>query len=135
MAVEPGHAGSGFVPATLDRLAERALLGVDGSVDVERARDCIQHGVNWLVSGSSLCAARDPAQWLRAGLRDDAISATENAAIGVSDYARLCAKRPGATKPAQTSLCRSAPELGRLQNLLPRCMVAKPIQGPRQRRQ
>ena len=79
MAVEPGHAGTGFLPATLDRLdklAGRALLGVDGSVDAYRARDCRRHGATWLVSGSSLCAAPDPAQWLRDALRDDEIAAS-----------------------------------------------------------
>ena len=79
MAVEPGHAGSGFLPATLDRLdglAGRALLGVDGSVDADCARECRAHGATWLVSGSSLCAAPDPAQWLRDALRDEDMAAS-----------------------------------------------------------
>jgi hypothetical protein len=42
-------------------------------------------------------------------------SCAGNTAIGLSDYVRLCAKRPGATKPAQTTLCRNALELDRLQ--------------------
>ena len=73
MAVEPGHAGSGFLPATLDtldQLAGRPLLGVDGSVDAGRGRACRRHGATWLVSGASLCGARDSAQWLRDALRD-----------------------------------------------------------------
>lgn len=67
MSVVPGRAGSGFLPATydrLDRLAGRTLLGVDGSVDLERGRRCVRHGATWLVSGTALTAVDDPAVWI-----------------------------------------------------------------------
>ncbi|WP_129336336.1 hypothetical protein [Cellulomonas endophytica] len=67
MSVVPGQAGSGFLPTTYDRLdalAGRPLLGVDGSVDLERGARCHAHGATWLVSGTSLCGCPDPARWL-----------------------------------------------------------------------
>ncbi|MCB2176933.1 MAG: hypothetical protein KQH57_14065 [Actinomycetales bacterium] len=67
MSVVPGRAGSGFLPATYDRLAHlagRTLLGVDGSVDLERGHRCVRHGATWLVSGTALTAAGDPADWI-----------------------------------------------------------------------
>lgn len=88
MAITPGQAGSRFSPATLDRLTalsgrpasavpraaaaaghptgrpHRRLLGVDGGVDLARAHDCARHGATWVVSGTALCAAPDPAGWL-----------------------------------------------------------------------
>lgn len=84
MAITPGQAGSRFSPATLDRLTAlsgrpassataggrpyRRQLGVDGGVDLAHAHDCARHGATWVVSGTALCSAPDPAAWLaRAG--------------------------------------------------------------------
>lgn len=73
MAIVPGQAGSTFLPATtarLDALAGRtggpdgAGLGVDGGVTLAHARRCARHGATWVVSGSALCGAPDPAAWL-----------------------------------------------------------------------
>jgi ribulose-phosphate 3-epimerase len=68
MAITPGQAGSTFLPGTparLDALAGRhAGLGVDGGVTLDHARECARHGATWVVSGSALCTAPDPAAWL-----------------------------------------------------------------------
>ncbi|KAE8765944.1 hypothetical protein [Georgenia thermotolerans] len=67
MSVPPGGAGSVFAPATLDRVAGlrgRKLLGVDGGVTRELAGRCAEHGATWLVSGTDLCGAANPAHWL-----------------------------------------------------------------------
>ena len=67
MSVEPGRAAEPFAPETyqrLDRLSGRRLLGVDGSVDLERGLACVRHRATWLVSGSALTAADDPHRWI-----------------------------------------------------------------------
>ncbi|MCV2395119.1 hypothetical protein OEB99_12450 [Actinotalea sp. M2MS4P-6] len=69
MSVVPGQAGSGFVPGTYARLVGlggRDLLGVDGSVDLERGLECARHGATWLVSGTAMSAAADPHAWIAA---------------------------------------------------------------------
>lgn len=69
MSIVPGRAGSTFLPSTyerLDRFRGRPLLGVDGSVDLERGHRCIRHGATWLVSGTALSAADDPCGWISA---------------------------------------------------------------------
>lgn len=69
MSIQPGQAGATFRPGTLARLqalADRDDLGVDGGVDLPRARDCATHGATWLVSGTALCAAHDLTPWLPA---------------------------------------------------------------------
>ncbi|MEE6288509.1 hypothetical protein V2J52_12665 [Georgenia sp. MJ173] len=67
MAVEPGQAGSTFRSGTLARLRAlrgRELLGVDGSVNEERARACVANGATWVISGTDLCTSHDPAAWI-----------------------------------------------------------------------
>lgn len=70
MSVRPGHAGSGFDPAAIGLVREaralgHGLIGVDGSVTAELGRELAAAGAGWLVSGTSLTAAADPAAWLR----------------------------------------------------------------------
>ncbi|MCH1883929.1 hypothetical protein [Agrococcus sp. ARC_14] len=69
MSVRPGHAGSGFDADALDvvRAASTAgheLVGVDGSVTPEIGRTLIAAGATWLVSGTSITAAADAAEWI-----------------------------------------------------------------------
>ena len=71
MTVEPGFGGQKFMPSALDKLrwlkAEREarglsyLLEVDGGINTETGPLCIAAGVDWLVAGSSLFHAMDPA--------------------------------------------------------------------------
>lgn len=71
MSVEPGFGGQKFIPTTPARIAaiaaERArrncttLIEVDGGVNTETAPACIEAGADWLVAGSALFRADDPA--------------------------------------------------------------------------
>ena len=71
MTVEPGFGGQKFLPTTPTRIAairaERARLGcntlieVDGGINTETGPLCIAAGADWLVAGSSLFHAMDPA--------------------------------------------------------------------------
>ena len=69
MTVNPGWGGQAFIPETLDKVrALRAVLGdgtvieVDGGVDVDTARTCVEAGATWLVAGSAVFGAEDPAR-------------------------------------------------------------------------
>lgn len=67
MTVAPGNAGSLFLESRLselDRYRHHTLRGVDGSVDLRRSRAAIAEGANWVVSGTALTHAQDPARWL-----------------------------------------------------------------------
>ena len=71
MSVEPGFGGQKFIPTTTTRIAaicaERTrrgcetLIEVDGGINTETGPLCIAAGVDWLVAGSSLFHAMDPA--------------------------------------------------------------------------
>ena len=71
MSVEPGFGGQKFIPTTPTRIAaicaERTrrgcdtLIEVDGGINTETGPLCIAAGVDWLVAGSSLVHAMDPA--------------------------------------------------------------------------
>ena len=75
MTVEPGFGGQSFLlsaPARIaalraecDRRGCDTLLEVDGGVNTETAPLCIEAGVDWLVAGSSLFHAADPAAVLQ----------------------------------------------------------------------
>lgn len=75
MSVEPGFGGQKFLPAAVNRLAaldaERkrrgctTLLEVDGGINAETGPLCVQAGADWLVAGSSLFHAEDPAAMVR----------------------------------------------------------------------
>lgn len=71
MTVEPGFGGQKFIPTTPTRIAaicaERTrrgcdtLIEVDGGINTETGPLCIAAGADWLVAGSSLFHAMDPA--------------------------------------------------------------------------
>jgi len=71
MTVEPGFGGQKFISAMLPKISElrRAIdsrglnceLEVDGGIDLETARLCIEAGANVLVSGSEIFSAHDRA--------------------------------------------------------------------------
>ena len=71
MSVEPGFGGQKFIPTTPTRIAaicaERTrrgcdtLIEVDGGINTETGPLCIAAGADWLVAGSSLFHAMDPA--------------------------------------------------------------------------
>ena len=71
MSVEPGFGGQKFMPSALEKLdalrTERdrrglhTLLEVDGGVNTETGPRCAAAGADWLVTGSVLFKAKDPA--------------------------------------------------------------------------
>ena len=71
MGVEPGFGGQKFIPTTPTRIAaicaERTrrscdtLIEVAGGINTETGPLCIAAGADWLVAGSSLFHAMDPA--------------------------------------------------------------------------
>jgi ribulose-phosphate 3-epimerase len=72
MTVNPGWGGQAFIPASLDKIRRlRALVGpdveleVDGGIDLETAGPCAEAGATLFVAGTSIFAAREPAQALR----------------------------------------------------------------------
>ena len=75
MTVNPGVGGQKLIPATIEQTAQAAEmirrsgrdieLEVDGGVNTETAPLCIEAGVDWLVAGSSLFHAADPAAVLQ----------------------------------------------------------------------
>ena len=76
MSVEPGFGGQKFIPATPERIAAiraecvrrgcQTLIEVDGGINTETGPLCAAAGVDWLVAGSSLFHAADPAAVVRA---------------------------------------------------------------------
>jgi len=69
MTVNPGWGGQKFIPEMLDKvrtlrstLGDRAVIEVDGGVDAETARTCVQAGATWLVAGSAVFGAEEPAR-------------------------------------------------------------------------
>jgi len=68
MTVNPGWGGQAFIPETLEKvrtlraaLGPHALIEVDGGVDVDTARRCVEAGATWLVAGSAIFGSADPA--------------------------------------------------------------------------
>ena len=68
MSVNPGWGGQEFIPASLDKLArmraalpDHVTLEVDGGVHDATAKPVAQAGANWLVTGSAVFGAADPA--------------------------------------------------------------------------
>ena len=70
MSVNPGYGGQKFIPESLDKIAElrqmidqRGLtteIEVDGGVNPETAKLCIDAGATVLVAGSAVFLAKDP---------------------------------------------------------------------------
>ena len=75
MSVNPGCGGQQFIPEALGKIAElRQMIDerhlateieVDGGVNPETAKRCIEAGATVLVAGSSVFLAEDPADMIR----------------------------------------------------------------------
>jgi ribulose-phosphate 3-epimerase len=75
MSVEPGFGGQSFTPRVLDKvrglrveLEDRGLevpIEIDGGVGPANAADCRDAGATWLVAGSAIFGADDPAAAIR----------------------------------------------------------------------
>ncbi len=76
MSVNPGYGGQKFIPYVLDKVRalrqwrERLGLGfaieIDGGVTVDNVGMVAEAGVDWVVAGTSVLGASDPAQALAA---------------------------------------------------------------------
>jgi ribulose-phosphate 3-epimerase len=69
MTVNPGWGGQEFIAEALGKvralratLPTETIIEVDGGVDVETARTCVEAGATWLVAGSAIFGSEDPAQ-------------------------------------------------------------------------
>lgn len=75
MGVHPGFGGQKFISETpgkiralrleLDRIGSSALLEVDGGINADTARLCIESGANVLVAGNYVFSTPDPAVAIR----------------------------------------------------------------------
>ena len=75
MSVNPGYGGQKFIPESLEKITElrhmidaRGLateIEVDGGINPETARLCIDAGATVLVAGSAVFQASDPAKMIR----------------------------------------------------------------------
>ena len=84
MSVNPGFGGQQFIPRTLekirklDRMRETRRLDfaieIDGGVTLENLPEIVQAGCDWLVAGSSVFHAPDPASAVAAMQRAAASS-------------------------------------------------------------
>ncbi|GAK07476.1 ribulose-phosphate 3-epimerase [Geomicrobium sp. JCM 19038] len=72
MTVNPGFGGQSFIQAVLPKIAEvrkfanevneELLIEVDGGVNEETAKQCVEHGANLLVAGSHIYKQSDRKQ-------------------------------------------------------------------------
>lgn len=75
MSVNPGYGGQKFIPLVLDKISalrkmaiSRGLtleIEVDGGINPETARQCIDAGATVLVAGNTVFTAKDPAQMIK----------------------------------------------------------------------
>ena len=75
MSVNPGYGGQKFIPSSLRKVRELArmreerqlsfAIEIDGGVGMENIADVARAGVDWVVAGSSVFHAPDPAQAVR----------------------------------------------------------------------
>lgn len=75
MSVNPGYGGQAFIPNSLKKVrelvrmrSERKLnfaIEIDGGVGLENIADVARAGVDWVVAGSSVFHASNPAQAVR----------------------------------------------------------------------
>ena len=76
MSVNPGFGGQTFIPETLNKIRElkaeiearglQTLIEIDGGVNPDTAKLCIEAGADVLVAGSAVFKADDPAEMIRA---------------------------------------------------------------------
>ena len=72
MSVNPGYGGQKFIPNTLQKTAElrelilqrqsKALIEVDGGVNLETGKQLVQQGANALVAGNFVFKSANPLQ-------------------------------------------------------------------------
>ena len=89
MSVNPGFGGQKFIPRSLDKVRQlveaRRTLGlsfaieIDGGAGPANICDIVKAGVDWVVAGSSVFGALDPAQ----AIRDLSQAAREASAVYV----------------------------------------------------
>ena len=70
MTVEPGFGGQSFMANMLPKIKDlrnlidnnkyKCLIEVDGGINIDTAKQCLQAGADVLVSGNSIFAAKDP---------------------------------------------------------------------------
>ncbi|HCL26923.1 MAG TPA: ribulose-phosphate 3-epimerase [Candidatus Latescibacteria bacterium] len=75
MSVEPGFGGQSFMPEVLEkvRVLRQAIdsrglsvdIEIDGGVGPANAKECRTAGANWLVAGSAVFNAEDPARAIK----------------------------------------------------------------------
>jgi ribulose-phosphate 3-epimerase len=75
MSVNPGYGGQKFIPNSLRKVRELAAIRsrrqldfaieIDGGVGPENVAEVARAGVDWVVAGSSVFGAKDPAQAIR----------------------------------------------------------------------
>jgi ribulose-phosphate 3-epimerase len=75
MSVNPGYGGQKFIPNSLRKVRELAriraerkfnfAIEIDGGVGMENIAEVAKAGVDWVVAGSSVFGAPDPAQAVR----------------------------------------------------------------------
>ena len=75
MSVNPGYGGQKFIPNSLRKVRELVqmreerklgfVIEIDGGVGMENIADVARAGVDWVVAGSSVFHAPDPAQAVR----------------------------------------------------------------------
>lgn len=75
MSVNPGFGGQSFIPETLRKIRElrneidarglNTLIEIDGGVNPETAKRCIEAGADVLVAGSAVFKAPDPAEMIK----------------------------------------------------------------------
>ncbi len=72
MSVNPGFGGQKFIPYTLDKVRQLAqkrrekslnfAIEIDGGVTLENVGEMVKAGVDWVVAGSAIFGAGNPAQ-------------------------------------------------------------------------
>ena len=76
MSVNPGFGGQSFIPETLQKIRElkaeisarglHTLIEIDGGVNPETAKQCVEAGADVLVAGSAVFRAPDPKAMIQA---------------------------------------------------------------------
>lgn len=76
MSVNPGFGGQSFIPETLNKIRAlrseirarslNTLIEIDGGVNPDTAKLCIEAGADVLVAGSAVFKAPDPAEMIKA---------------------------------------------------------------------
>lgn len=71
MTVEPGFGGQKLMPEALQKVGQlremgfEGIISVDGGVNADNAHLAVEQGADWLVMGTALFGAKDPAGLIR----------------------------------------------------------------------